>query len=632
MKITRREFIKKSAQISAVAMMAGPTLITGCADSGYDDSSRPNILMLMTDQQRMPPEGYKSDEGLLEGIKEILGFRPLSEDNPYTKFFPGFMRLRQNSVVMREHYTASSGCVPSRTCIMTGLYTTGVTQTDGIFKAVDTVPWLDPEGTPTIGEWMRAAGYSTHYFGKWHVSDPKAPDYLEPWGFADWGKSAPEPHGGGANNLGVYRDVGFVEDVTNFLSGKAREVEKPWFAVGSLVNPHDVGSWPVNWQAPLNSGVVPWSAYPPPPPNPVQNEESLPNPESLTVPLNPDGFPQKNCTLPPTYYETLEDKPRCQKDYSMKYGLALKALYNYGGVPAPYPFQMQGKDAQGWSLAYNQFYFYCLYLADLQLRKMLQSLDKNGLTDNTIIIFLSDHGEMGGAHGGMIQKWHNAYEEAIHVPMVVSSPLVNPEADAMREITQPTSSIDFAPTVLGLAGFDQTTIRLGLEKILGRAVEPFAGADLSSHIKGEAIGTITGSNGSPRSGVLFATSDAVTELGTNSDSEALEQYNMFLGNVNIAKAEGYVEEEGPVLQPNNVHALCTGNWKIARYLDPNGTKVDEWELYCLATDGVERSNLMDFRDGELLADASVSGMTREDLEVQTAWLKTELARQESAML
>jgi hypothetical protein len=60
--------------------------------------------------------------------------------------------------------------------------------------------------------------------------------------------------------------------------------------------------------------------------------------------------------------------------------------------------------------------------------------------------------------------------------------------------------------------------------------------------------------------------------------------------------------------------------------------MDEWELYCLTTDSVERSNLMDFRTGELLADASVSGMTREDLEVQTTWLKTELAQQESAML
>jgi len=528
MKLTRREFIEKSAQISAVAMvgaMTGIGFMAGCSDSS-DSDTRPNFLFLMTDQQRMPPTGYKPEEGLLEGMKEILGFRPLSEGNPYAKFFPGFMRLRQNAVVMRTHYTASSACVPSRTCIMTGSYTTGVTQTDGLFKTAETVTWLNPDGPPTIGDWMRAAGYSTHYFGKWHVSDPKAPDYLEPWGFADWEKSSPEPHGSDPYNLGVYRDVGFVESVEEFLSGEARSSDGPWFAVGSLVNPHDVGAWPVSWQLPLNGGVVPWTAYPPPPPNPVQGQESLPNPESLTVPLNPDGFPQDNCALPPTYDETLTDKPRCQKEYALKYGLAFKAVYNYNKVPSPYPFQLQGKDAQAWSLAYNQFYFYCMYLADLQLRKMLAALDDNGLTHNTIVIFLSDHGEMGGAHGGMIQKWHNAYEEAIHVPMVVSSPLVNPEADTMREIVQPTSSIDFAPTVLGLAGFDQSRIRLGLEKILGRAVEPFVGADLSPHIKGQTSGPINGPDGSLRAGVLFATSDEITEIGPDPDPETQEKYNV----------------------------------------------------------------------------------------------------------
>ncbi|NCC26077.1 MAG: DUF229 domain-containing protein [Deltaproteobacteria bacterium] len=631
MKLTRREFIEKSAQISAVAMMAGMATTTGCTGSS-DDTSRPNILLLMTDQQQMPPAGYKPNEGLLDGMKEILGFRPLSAGNPYTNFFPGFMRLRQNAVIMRTHYTASSACVPSRTCIMTGSYTTGVTQTDGLFKSAETVNWLDPEGPPTIGDWMRACGYSTHYFGKWHVSDPKAPDYLEPWGFADWEKSSPEPHGSDPYNLGVYRDVGFVESVEEFLGGEGKTSSRPWFAVGSLVNPHDVGAWPVSWQKPQDQGVVPWTKYPPPPPNPIQGQASLPNPDSLTVPLNPDGFPQDNCTLPSTYDETLADKPRCQKDYSLKYGLAFDAVYNYNKLPSPYPFQMQGDEARDWSLAFDQFYFYCMYLADLQLRKMLQTLDENGLTGNTIIIFLSDHGEMGGAHGGMIQKWHNAYEEAIHVPMVVSSPLVNPEAGSMRDIVQPTSSIDFAPTVLGLAGFDQTSIRLGLEKILGRVVQPFVGADLSAHIKGETSEPICGPDGSPRPGVLFATSDAITEIGPDPDPETQEKYDMFLDNVKKAKAEGYVEEEGPVLQPNNVAALCTGDWKIARYADPNGVKSDEWELYCLNTDPVERKNLLDYRTGHVLPDASVDGMSHAELVAKAAWLQTELDKQQGQLL
>ncbi len=61
-------------------------------------------------------------------------------------------------------------------------------------KAV--IPRLDPDGTPAIGDWFRAVGYTTHYFGKWHVSDPPSPGSLEPWGFSDGESSYPEPHGG----------------------------------------------------------------------------------------------------------------------------------------------------------------------------------------------------------------------------------------------------------------------------------------------------------------------------------------------------------------------------------------------------------------------------------------------------
>jgi arylsulfatase A-like enzyme len=72
-----------------------------------------------------------------------------------------------------------------------------------------------------------------------------------------------------------------------------------------------------------------------------------------------------------------------------------------------------------------------------------------------VIVFTSDHGEMGGAHGGQIEKWHNAYRETLHVPLVVSSPLVNPSPDIMVDIDKVTSHIDLLPTLLGLAGYDK---------------------------------------------------------------------------------------------------------------------------------------------------------------------------------
>ncbi|PNB40493.1 sulfatase, partial [Pseudomonas sp. FW305-130] len=59
----------------------------------------------------------------------------------------------------------------------------------------------------------------THYFGKWHISNP--PDHsLDRYGFDDWEESYPEPHGAQPNNLGVYREVGFTDSACTFLRRK----------------------------------------------------------------------------------------------------------------------------------------------------------------------------------------------------------------------------------------------------------------------------------------------------------------------------------------------------------------------------------------------------------------------------
>ena len=107
---------------------------------------------------------------------------------------------------------------------MTGQYgpRSGVTQTDGLFKSgeAQAFPWLKADGMPTIGDWFRHLGYSTHYFGKWHVSNP--PDHsLRAYGFDDWELSWPKPHGSSIHNLGAYRDIGFAELVCGFLRGQA---------------------------------------------------------------------------------------------------------------------------------------------------------------------------------------------------------------------------------------------------------------------------------------------------------------------------------------------------------------------------------------------------------------------------
>ena len=90
-------------------------------------------------------------------------------------------------------------------------------------------------------------------------------------------------------------------------------------------------------------------------------------------------------------------------------------------------------------------------MVDEQITRVLDALRACDIYENTIVVFSSDHGDMLGAHGGMHEKWHNAYEERLHVPFIVSSPLL-PGARASSTI--PTSHADLIPTLLGLAGID----------------------------------------------------------------------------------------------------------------------------------------------------------------------------------
>src|SRR3954468_22353887 len=83
---------------------------------------RPNVLVVLTDQQQYPPP-YESHE--------LADYR--------RKYLPGVERMRQDGVSFRRHYSMSAACAPSRASLLTGQYPSlhGVTQTPGIAKQDD---------------------------------------------------------------------------------------------------------------------------------------------------------------------------------------------------------------------------------------------------------------------------------------------------------------------------------------------------------------------------------------------------------------------------------------------------------------------------------------------------------------
>ena len=116
-------------------------------------TKQPNILLILTDQQRFPPV-YESED--------LRRYR--------RETFRGEESLRETGISLDRHYTMSAACTPSRASLFTGQYPSlhGVTQTDGLGKAADgpEMHWLGKDTVPTLGHWFRAGGYRTYYKGK----------------------------------------------------------------------------------------------------------------------------------------------------------------------------------------------------------------------------------------------------------------------------------------------------------------------------------------------------------------------------------------------------------------------------------------------------------------------------------
>jgi len=182
-------------------------------------------------------------------------------------------------------------------------------------------------------------------------------------------------------------DGRFLTDITSFLT----TATTPFCLLCSFVNPHDVF---VGENGPLFSGY----------------DESLFTDPPYIVPLPADAN------------ENLDTKPRAQAGQQWN--------------PA-WPNTQQ---------EYINFYAYLQVLVDGQVQEVLNQL--NPVIDNTLIIRFADHGEMGVSHG-LVEKFYNAYDETINVPLIFSNPIVWPAGVTTESFA---STIDLVPTLASLLG------------------------------------------------------------------------------------------------------------------------------------------------------------------------------------
>jgi arylsulfatase A-like enzyme len=252
---------------------------------------------------------------------------------------------------------------------------------------------------------------------------------------------------------------------------------------------------------------------------------------------------------------------------------------------------------QPWIETHLKFYYQMQAEVGAQITRVLDALRETGAHENTIVIFTSDHGDMQGAHGGMHEKWHVAYEEALHVPFIVSSPLLPGGA---RELAIPTTHADLIPTLLGLTGIDagQALARLQSDHNDARAL---VGRDLSQAIR-------AAEPAAPTEPILFTTDDEISE-GNERSASPFHRFAARLDRLSTVKQPNHIQTVIAEVQTDGEQHLV----KFSRYYDNQQfwtlpgerderlrgrhtetvtePEPDEFELYDLSLDPFEERNL-----------------------------------------
>ena len=131
--------------------------------------------------------------------------------------------------------------------------------------------------------------------------------------------------------------------------------------------------------------------------------------------------------VPPSFNDTLENSAYLTK----------KAMYS----------QQQGYSNPEYIQEYTALYYALVEEVDTKIGELLSALDRNNITDDTMIIFTSDHGEMLGAHG--LRDKGVFLEEATHIPLFIAYPGVIAPG---QEVNEMVNHLDLFSTVLDYAG------------------------------------------------------------------------------------------------------------------------------------------------------------------------------------
>ena len=304
---------------------------------------------------------------------------------------PNMDRLAKQGYRFDKNYVANPVSQPSRFSLMTGRFASDV-NTRGNNDNYNVSDIIQITSESSIGKLFKNNGYETYYSGKTHL-------YSEDMSLYGFTLNSKSPY----DEPAQYAETFFPT---------RKQAVKPFLLVVSFMNPHDI-SYDAGFDARFPDGLSSSAA--------AATKKYLNIKDGLTTEEYQTQVP------PPPTNQTRID--------------AIQASVT-----------TNGSGYRNWSDAqWDQFrwmYYKLTEEVDGQIGRVLDALDDAGLTDNTIIVFTSDHGEFNQSHG-LVHKTY-MFEESQRTPLIFSGKGI--DKDKINDSTLVCNGTDIVPTICDLTG------------------------------------------------------------------------------------------------------------------------------------------------------------------------------------
>ncbi|MGH2557991.1 MAG: sulfatase-like hydrolase/transferase [Thermomicrobiales bacterium] len=385
---------------------------------------RPNILLIMADQ--LPPR--------------VLG----AYGGPVPT--PGLDRLCETGVVFDQATTPFPVCSPARASLVTGMHP----HAHGIVHNVMSQDYSAVASSPhdrgisasdqTTEGLLHASGYQTYHRGKWHLSDEPLPYYadwyreMQEYGFElrpDFDAAAASPQSMNWYGWTLPVDVSPLVLERFFGAGNSKNEDNASSAyrrfdefigkMGRLLWPEEM-----TYDHRVTTKAIQC----------IEQAVASDQPFTVTCSLNNPHDPN---VVPDPYYHMFDPDEI--------------------SLPASFGFcEERHRDSLSWQLAtrlgeagvreFLRIHYAQVAMTDAQIERLLATLDRCGIANDTLVLFVGDHGDMVGGHGMIWKSTEAFYDELVRVPLVMRWPgWLTPGRDSRC-----VSLVDVMPTLLEAAG------------------------------------------------------------------------------------------------------------------------------------------------------------------------------------